>query len=263
MLGASRKSQVGELDLRQICKVYMLSFQKSLNFSFLELPLGFCMGYSIYYDHAIFRKIVVSTRAVAIKISEYFKEHNIGRMQCIIVDEIKAPSYRDKSSLTKKLTPLINGIQTSESLLPMFKAFTASWHLATTKNIALVTMKKQRQQSRHYQYNIVTAAGERFFGSGEIRSALAPRVFMRSLRESILKVACEKSRKTRVSQPAVTRSSLKALEHEKKTHEKQLKQQRQNVKKLIIAVEEVHIIHTQCPVVMTYFFASFGQTICV
>ena len=199
----------------------------------------FCIVSPIHYDHAIIRKIVVSTRAVAIKISEYFKEHNIGRVQCIILDEIRAPPYCNANSLTKKLTPLINGIQTPESLLPMFKAFTGSWRLAKTKNIALVAMKNQRQQPRYSQYNIVTLAGERFFGSGEIRSALAPRVFMKSLRESVLKVACEKSRDTKVSQPAATASSIKTLECTKKAHEERLKQQRQQIKKSIATVEEV------------------------
>ena len=184
------------------------------------------------------RKVIVSTRAVAIEISKYFKKHNVGRVQCIILDEIHAPR-RNRHQQSKNLTPLIDGIQTSEALLNMFKAFTGSWWLAQNKNIALTTMKDQRRRPRSTQFNVVTTSGERFFGSGEIRSALAPRLFMESLRQSALKVGCEKTRDTRAFNSTAAPSSLKALQHTRKIEDKQLQEQRQSIRTLIITMEEV------------------------
>ena len=183
---------------------------------------------------------MVSTRSVAIKISEYFKKHNIGRVQCIILDEINAPPNRHAYQQAKNLTPLINGIKTSEALLPMFKAFTRSWWLAKNKNIALTTMKDQRRRPRRTQFNVVTIVGERFFGSGEIRSALAPHIFMKSLRQNVLKVSSEKSHDTRPSESAAAASSSETFQRAKQAQETQLQEQRQSIRKLFIAVEEVN-----------------------
>ena len=65
------------------------------------------------------------------------------------------------------------------------------------------------------------------------------KVLLQDSRQSALKVRCEEAQDARVFNSTAASSSLKALQHTKKIKENQLQEQRQSIRTLIIAIEEV------------------------
>ncbi|GAB4817139.1 hypothetical protein N2152v2_004185 [Parachlorella kessleri] len=119
---------------------------------------------------------VVSTRAVAQRVVEHFRQHQVGMATCKILDELREPA-RDAAT-SDGLLPLQQLVDADTLQAPGSKALLSvmlrNWYLAPDRQAAVSAMRQDRRAGTGRRRNIVTAQGELFKADGELVGARQP-----------------------------------------------------------------------------------------